>query len=215
MALLQRYAGGEQPSATKMNETSIPVVTTVADITAPYTGQIVFATADTRLYRCTNAFGPTWVKFSGGPVWNIFRSTAQTIGNTAWTFVNWDDEADGVDTDNMHSTSVNPFAVTISTPGLYAITAKNGMAPVGAPAANAIRGVRVNKNGGVVKGSSVLTPVGGSTFTTVAVTPTLFVQCALNDVIGVEVFHNHGANLATSTASAADYPLFTGTWLRD
>jgi hypothetical protein len=212
MALHQRWTGGERPTATKLNETSIPVVATTADISAPYTGQIVFATSDTRLYRYT---GSAWAKFSSGPSWSIFRATAQTIGNTAWTFVNWDDETDGFDTDNMHSTSVNPFAVTISTPGQYAVTAKNGMAPVGAPAASAIRGVRANKNGAVVRGSSVLTPVGGSTFTSVAVTPTLFIQCAIGDVLGIEIFHNHGANLATSTASAADYPMFTGTWLRD
>jgi hypothetical protein len=210
MALFQRWTGGEQPTATKWNETSIPVVATTADISSPYIGQIVFATTDTRLYRYS---GAGWVTFSGGPVWSLSRGAAQSIPNTTWTLVNWD--TDDVDTDNMHDIAVNPFAVRTSKPGLYAVTAKNGMAPVGAPAAGAIRGVRVYHNAVTVKGSSVLAPVGGSTFTTVAVTPTLFIQCALNDVLGVEVFHNNGAALSTSTASAADYPLFTGTWLRD
>lgn len=213
MALFARFAGGEQPSATKMNETSIPVVTTVADISAPYTGQIVFATADTRLYRCTNGAVPTWAKFSSGPTWSIARQTAQAITSGAWTFVNWD--VDLVDTDNMHSTVTNPFAITFTTPGLYAVTAKNGMAPFATPAAGEIRGVRANLNGAVVTGSAVLAGAAGNTFTTVAATPTLFIQAAVNDVLGIEIFHNRGVSLSTSTASAADYPLFTGTWLRD
>lgn len=210
MALFARWAGGETPTATKWNETGLPVVTTTADISVPYTGQLVFATADNRLYRYT---GSAWAKFSGGPTWSLARQTGQNITSGLWTFVNWDLEI--VDTDNMHNNAVNPFAVTITTPGLYAITAKNGMAPFSTPAAGEIRGVRANVNSAVVTGSSVLAGAAGNTFTTVALSPTLFVQCALNDVVGIEIFHNRGISLATSTASAADYPLFTGTWLRD
>lgn len=209
MALFARYAGAETPTATKMNETSIPVVATTADISVPYTGQIVFATANNRTYRYT---GSAWAMFSAGPIWSLARQTNQAITSGLWTFVNWDLEIS--DPDNMHNNAVNPFAVTISTAGLYAVTGKNAMSAF-TPGATEIRGARVTQNGVAQTGGSVLMPAAGNTFTTVAATPTLYLQCAVNDVIGLEIFHNRGSSLSTSTASAADYPLFTGVWLRD
>lgn len=207
MALTQVFAAGSRPSATKLNESSIPVVSATSDIISPYVGQIIFNTTDLRLYR----YNGSWITFTAGPTWALSRQTAQSIPNTTWTLINWDSEQ--TDTANMHSLVTNPFAVTISTPGLYAVAAKSAFAPVGA--GTAIRGVRIYLNAANPIGSSILTPTGSSTFTTCAVTPTLYIQCALNDVLGVECFHNNGSALNTSTASSADYPLFTGTWLRD
>jgi hypothetical protein len=211
MALFQRWAGGEQPSATKWNETSIPVVSTTADISSPYTGQIVFSTADTRLWRYT---GSAWAVFTGGPTWAIYRAAAQSINNNSWTFVNFDSE--DADTGNMHSTSVNSFAVTINQAGLYACAGKGGFV------ANATgqRAVRATKNNVVINGSSVIFNNVGASNVASGATPPLYVQCALNDVLGVQVWQQSGGALNTSsgtvgTDSAGDFPLFTGTWLRD
>lgn len=212
MALTQRWAGGEVPTATKWNETGLPVVATTADISAPYTGQIVFATSDTRLWRYT---GSAWAVFTGGPTWALYRGTTQSIPNTTWTHINWDGE--DVDTGNMHSTAVNPFAVIINQPGLYSVAAKVSYEPVAAGAGD-IRGIRLTVNSTTVgyRGSAVLTLVGNNgLYTQTAVMPTLYLQLAVNDVIGVQTFHNKGAAINTSVASAADFPLFTGTWLRD
>ena len=216
VALFQRYGGAEIPTATKMNETSIPVVATTADISAPYTGQIVFATADGRLWRYT---GSTWAVFSGGPTWAIYRTAAQSINNNTWTFVNFDSE--DTDTGNMHSTSVNSFAVTINQPGLYAISGKAGFIPN----ATGQRAVRLNRtpSGGsptVITGSSVLFNNVGASNVASAPTPTCYVQCGLGDVLGVQVWQQSGGALNTSSGippadAAGDCPLFTGTWLRD
>lgn len=216
MALFQRWAGGEQPSATKWNETSIPVVATTADISAPYTGQLVFATSDGRVWRYT---GSAWAVFTNGPTWAIYRAAAQTISNNTWTFVNFDSE--DTDTGNMHSTSVNTFAVTINQPGLYAISGKGGFV-ANATGQRAVRLSRTPSGGSatVINGSSVIFNNVGASNVASAPTPTCYVQCALNDVLGVQVWQQSGGNLNTSsgtvgTDSAGDFPLFTGTWLRD
>lgn len=211
MALFNRYAGGEIPTATKMNETSIPVVATTADISAPYTGQIVYATSDGRLWRYT---GTAWAVFSGGPTWAIYRDTTQSINNNTWTFVNFTGE--DTDTGGMHSVVTNTFAVTINQPGLYSISGK------GAFTANATgqRAVRLVKNNVVINGSSVIFNNVGASNVASAPTPTCYVQCAVNDVLGVQVWQQSGGALNTAsgtvgTDSAGDFPLFTGTWLRD
>lgn len=62
MALTQRWAAGEALSAEKLNTSSIPVVSSTADITTPYAGQIIFNTTDSMLYRYT---GSAWVTYDG------------------------------------------------------------------------------------------------------------------------------------------------------
>lgn len=206
MALFQRWTGGEVPTATKWNETSIPVVSSTSDISAPYTGQLVFSTADNRIWRYT---GSAWAVFTNGPVWAIYRATAQTIANNTWTYVNFDSE--DTDTGNMHSTSVNTFAVTINQPGLYLISGKGCFAPN----ATGQRAVRLTKNGNVVRSTSVIFNNVGASNVASAPTPTYPVQCALNDVLAMQVWQQSGGNLDTSAASDGDMPGFAGTWLRD
>lgn len=62
MALTQRFAGGETPSATKLNETSIPVASSTSDISSPYTGQVVMVTNGNLLWQYT---GSAWTPYSG------------------------------------------------------------------------------------------------------------------------------------------------------
>jgi hypothetical protein len=208
MALTQVFAAGTKPTATKLNESSIPVVSSTVDISAPYTGQVVFSTTDTRLYRYT---GSAWRVFSGGPVWALSRGTVQSIGNIAWTTMNW--TQDDVDTADMHPP--NGDTVVINQAGLYAVTAKASFALN----ATGIRACRLTLNGtadaNTVKGSSFIqTEISADGIAAVS-TPTLYIQCAVNDVLRAQCFQSSGAALNTSVASLGDQTIFTGTWLRD
>jgi hypothetical protein len=208
MALTQVFAAGTKPTATKLNESSIPVVSSTVDISAPYTGQIVFSTTDTRLYRYT---GSAWRVFSGGPVWALSRGTVQSIPNIAWTTLNW--TQDDVDTADMHP--VNGDTVVINQAGLYAVTAKASFALN----ATGIRACRITLNGtadaNTVKGSAFIMTVVSAGGIAAVSTPTLYIQCAVNDVLRAQAFQSSGAALNTSVASLGDQTLFTGTWLRD
>lgn len=61
MALTARYAGGEVPTATKMNETGVAVVSSTSDISAPYAGQVVMVTTGNNLWYYT---GAAWRPYS-------------------------------------------------------------------------------------------------------------------------------------------------------
>lgn len=76
MALTQRWAAGEALSAEKLNTSSIPVVSSTADITTPYAGQIIFNTTDSMLYRYT---GATWVTYDGSL--KVVKSVLQSKTN--------------------------------------------------------------------------------------------------------------------------------------
>lgn len=57
MALTQRFFAGRKLTAAQLNEASIPVVSSTADITTPYAGQLIFNTTDKLVYRYT---GSAW-----------------------------------------------------------------------------------------------------------------------------------------------------------
>lgn len=61
MALTAEFLVGAKARASKMNESSIPVVSSPSDVTNPFTGQIVFSTADNMLHRWT---GAAWLAFA-------------------------------------------------------------------------------------------------------------------------------------------------------
>lgn len=208
MAVTQQFSAGESLTAAKLNASSIPVVSSTADIAAPFTGQIVFNTTDTRLYRYT---GTAWVVFSGGPTWDLSRGTVQSIPNITWTTLNWTEEDS--DTGNMHPT--NGDTVVINQPGLYPIQAKSSHAAN----ATGIRACRLTINGtadaNTIKGTSRIETVVSAGGIASAVTPAKFVQCATNDVLRAQTFQSSAGALNTSVASLGDQPLFTGTWLRD
>ncbi|MGH3834197.1 MAG: hypothetical protein ACRDSF_00615 [Pseudonocardiaceae bacterium] len=60
MALTAEFLAGTKARASRVNESSIPVVSSTSDITTPFTGQIIFSTADNLLYRYD---GSAWVGF--------------------------------------------------------------------------------------------------------------------------------------------------------
>jgi Tfp pilus assembly protein PilW len=205
MALTQQFQAGTDLTATKLNESSIPVVSSTSDISAPFAGQIIFNTTDTRLYRYT---GSTWVVFTGGPTWSLTRNSAQAMATNGHRTILWNNEL--TDTGNMHSNVTNPGRVTINQAGLYAVAAKGTWEPN----ATGVRGVKLALNGVGLEGSAVINaPVSG--FATAVVMPTLYVQCIVGDYLEFQQYHNNGGSLNTATGSSEDYPVFAGTWLRD
>ncbi len=204
MALTQQFQAGTRPTATQLNESSIPVVTSTANISAPFAGQIIFNSSDTRLYRYT---GSAWRIFTGGPSWNLTRNTAFNLGTSAYTTVAWNNELN--DSGNMHA--ANATTVVITQAGLYAVAAKGGFAP----SATGLRGCKIQLNGSDVEGSAVIINNAGGTFATAVVVPTLYIQCTVGDAVSMQQWHNVGSTITTATGSAADYPCFTGSWLHD
>lgn len=85
MALTQQFTSGETLTAAKLNASSIPVVSSTADITSPFTGQIVFNTTDNALYRYT---GSAWAVYDPSTQWA--RKTANEVVNNSTTFQNDD-----------------------------------------------------------------------------------------------------------------------------
>jgi len=210
MAVTQQFAAGESLTAAKLNTSSIPVVSSTADIASPFTGQIVFNTTDTRLYRYS---GTAWIVFTGGPTWSLSRGLPlQTFTTTAtWYTMNWTIE--GVDTGGMHPT--NGDTVTINQAGLYAVAAKASFAPN----VTGLRACRLTINGtadaNTVEGTSIIQNNVGAGNVASASVPTVYVQCAVNDVLRAQAWQTSGGSLNSSAASLGDQPLFTGTWLRD
>lgn len=201
MTLTQRWAGGEQPTATKWNETSLPVVSTTADISSPYAGQLVFATSDTRLWRYT---GSTWAVFSSGPICSVTHSVVQAINNNVYTAQLFD--TDLTDTDLMHSTSSNTDRITVVKAGLYMVIPK---AHYIANATNQ-RACKLTLNGVDVAGSVTVANNCGTQGTSI-LGPTQLLQLAVNDILRMLVWQNSGGALNTEAGS----PLFTAMWLRD
>lgn len=204
MALTQVFTAGSAVTATKLNESSVPVVTSVGDITAPYVGQIVFNTTDTRLYRCTNAAIPTWSAFTSGPIVSVTNSVNQSITNNSYVAANFDTEL--VDTDGTHSTVSNTDRLTIVKAGLYMVMPKTHFI------ANATgqRACRLTLNGSVVAGSVTVANNNGTQGVSV-LGPTQFLQLVAGDILRMEVWQNSGAALSTEAGS----PLFSAVWQRD
>jgi hypothetical protein len=66
MVVTNQWPSGTDATAGLLNTRSIPVVSATTDITAPFTGQVIFCTTDNMLYRYS---GSAWVAFlaTGGP----------------------------------------------------------------------------------------------------------------------------------------------------
>lgn len=65
MALTAEFLAGTKARASRVNESSIPVVSSTSDITVPFTGQIAFNTTDNMVYSYT---GSAWtaIQATGG-----------------------------------------------------------------------------------------------------------------------------------------------------
>lgn len=93
MALTQQFASGEDLTAAKLNASSIPVVSSTADITTPFTGQVVLLTTGNLLWRYS---GSAWVPYSGivgsevirTSVVGTFTTTETTIDSITVGLVN-------------------------------------------------------------------------------------------------------------------------------
>lgn len=203
MALFNRYAGGEQPTATKMNETGLPIVSSTADISAPYTDQVIMNSTDKRLYRYT---GSAWSSMTSGPLCSVTNHAGQTIANNVptYTTVAWDAEL--LDTDGMHDNVTNNDRLTIVKAGVYMVEAKADF--VGNVTGQ--RALRITLNGNTVAGSTVVANNAASQGTAFP-GPVHFLQLAVGDILRMQVWQNSGGNLNTS----ADGPLMSVAWLRD
>ncbi len=62
MAVTSQFFSGADLTASLLNQSSIAVVTSTADITLPFTNMVIFNTTDNTMYRYT---GSVWVPFSG------------------------------------------------------------------------------------------------------------------------------------------------------
>jgi hypothetical protein len=71
MAITAQFAAGADLTAAMLKASSIPVVSSTADITSPFTGQMVFNTTDNQLYRYT---GSAWAVYTN----HINREAVQT-----------------------------------------------------------------------------------------------------------------------------------------
>jgi ABC-type sugar transport system substrate-binding protein len=209
MALTQVFTAGSRPTATKLNESSIPVVTANSDIASPYAGQMIFNSTNKKLYRYS---GSAWVVYVGGPTWNLLRTTAQTITPASThVLIAWNSEVN--DSDNMHAT--NATTVVITQAGLYAVAAKVSFTG-GSGGTNTQRASHLEQNGSEVQGSTVIVaPQSGGT--TTVILPTMYIQCAVGDTLAVSGYHNAATatSPATGAGSVGDYCLFTGAWLHD
>lgn len=90
MAVTQQFLAGQLLTASQLNQSSIPVVSATSDITAPFTGQLIFNTTDSKLYRYT---GSTWTYALQQVSLDLLLTqstlatvtTAQTTSSTSYT----------------------------------------------------------------------------------------------------------------------------------
>lgn len=85
MALTSQFASGVDLTAAMLNASSIPVVSSTADITTPFTGQVIFSTTGNVLYRYT---GSAWTVFDPNTTW-ISKGANESI--TSSTTIQNDD----------------------------------------------------------------------------------------------------------------------------
>jgi hypothetical protein len=116
----------------------------------------------------------------------LTKSAAQSISNTTWTLVSWDQEQ--YDTDTMHDNTTNNTRITIKTAGVYLFTFS------GEWAVNST-GVRlaafsVNSGQRIVQSLSPATSDSRGAFNL-----SMIRKLAVNDYVEVSVYQNSGGNL--------------------
>ena len=205
MALTGQFSSGVDLTAANLNASSIPVVSSTADIVTPFVGQIIFSTTDNRLYRYN---GSAWIIFINGPTWQIRRNASMNLTSTTFTAITFD--TDDNDTGNLHDPVTNSDRVTIAQAGLFALSAKGSWSTH----ATGTRYIDITLNGTIIPGSSNRVSALATPDVTACATPTLYQQCLVGDILRVREWHNAGTTLTTATSSA-DQPLFTGAWLHD
>lgn len=178
---------GSSPASAGWEHQSIPVVSSTANIVAPYTGQLVFQTSDSMLYRYS---GSAWVYYPDTPIFGGYCSTALTITHGTFTPVTLDSEL--VDSHNWHSTSSNTSRYTPQQSGWYLVS---GWAVKDTNWTDGNWAVCIFKNGAQLPGG---TEYEGAAASLRESTPTRLVTMnGTTDYLEVQIF---------STA-AADHPL--------
>lgn len=145
------------------------------------------------------------------PMVHVQQKTAQTIANNSFTGLNFDTEV--IDTEGVHSLTVNPSRITPKTPGWY-------MGWFGASWANNVTGRRIvqpRKNGSLL--------VSAGTYGRVEWRPTASGTTqkgfrfwmpfnGTTDYLEAAVWQNSGASLATFVANDEVYPELYLRWWR-
>ena len=121
-----------------------------------------------------------------------FQSVAQSIPNGTPTPITMDQEL--VDTDNVHSLTVNTSRLTIVTAGRYRVVGQVAWTNN----ATGFRGVRLNKNGNLTSISRVSVATGVGNYMQVYDE----ILCAVGDYIELVGEQNSGAALTTAAAGA-------------
>lgn len=179
----------------------LPSVRTFED--APATGSILtYAEWNAALYDTVNLI-------LNPPMVQLQHTAVQSIPPGAWTALQFQTEI--IDTEGMHSTTVNNSRVTPKTPGWYmgffgmsfAGTSTSGKRQ-GVPRKNGNMSntvtygrhdVQPTQSGAVFRGYRFFMPFNGTT-----------------DYVEVAVWQNSGGALNTNVISAQDYPELTLRW---
>lgn len=204
MALTQQFTAGSTLTATKLNESSIPVVTSTSDISSPFAGQIIFNATDARLWRYT---GSAWVIYLGGPTFQVRRAAATPTTNGATHVVTWDTE----DNDTSGMFSAPSQTLTVQQPGLYSLGGKIGWNTHAT--GGTLRAVWVSHNGASLIGSEARAAAVANHFSAVSIPP-VFVQLSLGDTLQVACFQQSGSTLDLDSRLVGQ-SVFSGVWLHD
>lgn len=194
----QDYPANTGVTAARMNNiengvfNAIGICTSSTRPSSPFEGQRIYETDTDKMYRWT---GSAWVLTAGGVIPTcIVSTTSQSVNNNTYTVVNFGSTA-AVNTDTMHSTSVNPNRITAQTAGIYLVRAN------GYPQAVAVNGItlmEMRKNGSVYEffqnaaSASANGTIGGHAL----------IPLAVGDYVDIRVLHtDSGAGARTWFAS--------------
>ncbi len=145
----------------------------------------------------------TPAKISGVPTVRVTSSVNTTVPNGAFTAIPMNTER--FDAANLHRTDVDTSRLTVTTAGIYLVTANVTWAPSGAGA----RELNVRKNGATIV-ARVVQP--GDGVNTADQSATTLVQLNAGDFVEVVVRQNSGAPLGVATADDFS-PQLSAAWL--
>lgn len=136
-----------------------------------------------------------------GPAWATMRkSTAQTIGPSSFTALTWGSRT-GVASAGV---TLGSSGVTIIVPGLYQLTGSAHFDGTGTGA----RLARLTRNGTAVSQGQLF---GSLSSLAARLNVSTIAQCAIGDVLNVEVWHNSSGDVATVVGDGSN--MMSVAWL--
>lgn len=126
------------------------------------------------------------------PTCRVYRTTAQSIPNIAWTALSFD--AERWDTDTLHDNATNPSYLTCRTAGKYLVTFTAGFALN----ATGVRGYCFRVNGGSLQGVAMANAMSGNAHYGGS---TLIVDLAVGDFVECLVYQSSGGALTIDPAA--------------